>query len=276
MYSPKDYWANLAQNFDSKDVSGFSPILHPRAPTWFNQAIDSVQFRALRRGLAMARVPSGARFLDVGCGTGRWVRRYSALGFCPVGVDATIGMLRIAQTHQTTIPLTAALAYSLPFCDAVFDAVSDITVIQHISYELQRAALREMVRVLRPGGRLLLFELIRGQDEHIFPRPPRDWIRETEDCGATLIDWFGEEYFFPDRLFASLAQLIFKSIANVTDPSDSAVRRSVDGNHSVARRLYWQIRRFTVALSAWSEVGAAKLLPSSLATHAIFVFRKNS
>ena len=37
--------------------------------------------------------------VDVGCGTGRWLRRYRDVGFSPIGVDATIGMLRIARVH---------------------------------------------------------------------------------------------------------------------------------------------------------------------------------
>lgn len=121
MYSPKDYWSNLAEGFQSMDRSGFAPILHPQAPPWFNRVIDSVQFRALRRALAIAAISPGARFLDVGCGTGRWVRRYTELGFSPVGVDATFGMLRIARSHQTSVPLLVGMAQSLPFSDSVFD-----------------------------------------------------------------------------------------------------------------------------------------------------------
>ena len=85
MYSPKDYWSSLADGFDSMDASGFAPILHPFAPSWFNKFIDDLQFRALRRALALASIQPGARFLDVGCGTGRWVRRYGELGFSVVG-----------------------------------------------------------------------------------------------------------------------------------------------------------------------------------------------
>src|SRR5215472_2095089 len=130
MYSPKDYWADLAEHRDSADVSGFAPILHPRAPSWFNEIIDHLQFRALQQALSIAELSPGARFLDVGCGTGRWVRRYRELGFSPVGVDATIGMLRIARSHRTACPLMAGLAYNLPFSDDVFDCLSDITVVQ--------------------------------------------------------------------------------------------------------------------------------------------------
>jgi ubiquinone/menaquinone biosynthesis C-methylase UbiE len=273
MYSPKDYWAHLAEGFDRMDASGFAPILHPQAPEWFNQAIDNLQFRALRRALAIAAVPFGAKFLDVGCGTGRWLRRYRDLGFSPLGVDATIGMLSIARSHQTIAPLVTGLAYSLPFSDATFDCVSDITVVQHIPHELQPKALREMVRILKPGGRIILLELVRGRDSHIFPRPPQDWIREVESCGATLIECFGQEYFFSDRLFVGMAKAIFRRGGNVVDQKQPT-GSFPSGDVSLARRVYWQLRRITVSISAWTEGVVTKIFPPALATHAVFIFQK--
>src|SRR6516162_6889711 len=167
MYSPKEYWSSLANDGDSPDASGLAPILHPLAPAWFNQLIDSFQFRALRRALALAAVPPGARFLDVGCGTGRWVRRYGELGFSAVGVDATFGMLQIAHARGTRAPLTSGLAQSLPFSDSAFGCLSDITVVQHIPYGLQLKALEEMVRVLKSGGRMILMEVISRKNHQI-------------------------------------------------------------------------------------------------------------
>jgi ubiquinone/menaquinone biosynthesis C-methylase UbiE len=274
MYSPKDYWASLAEGYDSVDASGFAPVLHPQAPAWFNQVIDKLQFHALQRALAIATIRPGARFLDVGCGTGRWIRRYEELGFSPVGVDATTGMLRIARAHQTSAPLVTGLACSLPFSDATFDCVSDVTVVQHIPRELQPKALQEMVRVLKPGGRMILLELIRGRDSHIFPRPPHDWIREVESCGTTLIKCFGQEYFFPDRIFVRMAQAIFRAKGKAVDQAQSALPRTASDDYSMARRVYWQLRRITVSISAWTDSPLTKIFPPSMATHAIFVFRK--
>jgi SAM-dependent methyltransferase len=281
MYSPKEYWSSLAGRSDSTDASGFAPILHPLAPAWFNQRIDNLQFRALRRALSLVEVSPGARFLDVGCGTGRWVRRYGELGFSAVGVDATIGMLQIARTHDTRAPLAAGLAQSLPFSDAAFDCLSDITVVQHIPYEHQPKALQEMVRVIKPGGRMILMEAICEKnpyiekDSHVFPREPRDWISQVEYCGASLIEWFGQEFLLADRLYVRLAQTLNGRKDNLVKQVQSTSHYSSSGKSSVVRRLYWLLRHITVPLSVWSEPAVARICPASLATHGMFVFRKH-
>ena len=75
MYSPKEYWSSLAHGDNSVDATGFAPVLHPLAPPWFNQFIEQIAYSQLfdQRVLALAAVPPGALFLDLGCGTGRWV-----------------------------------------------------------------------------------------------------------------------------------------------------------------------------------------------------------
>jgi ubiquinone/menaquinone biosynthesis C-methylase UbiE len=280
MYSPKEYWSNLADGGDFADSSGFAPILHPLAPSWFNQIIDNLQFRALRRALALASVPTGSRFLDVGCGTGRWVRRYGELGFSVVGVDATIGMLQMARVHDTRAPLTAGLAQSLPFSDAAFDCLSDITVVQHIPYKLQSKALQEMVRILKPGGRMILMEVICGkvphigEDSHVFPREPRDWISQVERCGVSLIEWFGQEFLLVDRLYVHLAQSLFGRKGNLVKQVQSSSHHSSSRESSVAHRVYWQLRGITAPFSARIEPVVERICPDSLATHGVFVFRK--
>src|SRR5271169_65576 len=113
-YSPKKYWGELAENYVSADAEGLAPVLHPGAPAWFNRLIDKQQFQAVRHALTLARIPAAARSLDVGCGTGRWVRRYGQLGFRATGLDVTPGMLKTAQKCGTTGPLVAGEAHGLP------------------------------------------------------------------------------------------------------------------------------------------------------------------
>jgi SAM-dependent methyltransferase len=271
-YSPKKYWGEVAENYVSADAGGLAPVLHPGAPAWFNQLIDKQQFQAVRRGLALTKIPSGARSLDVGCGTGRWVRRYGQLGFRATGLDVTPGMLKTARKCGTAAALVAGEAYRLPFADGAFDFVSDVTVVQHIPPELQPAAIGEMMRVLKPEGCLLLLELIRGRGAHIFPRSPENWIEQATSRGATLLGWFGQEFLLADRLFVRMAQSVSGrngGSVNAAPAADSAPRTG-----SAVRSAYWGFRRITASVSAWTDPLAEKICPARFATHGVFVFRK--
>ena len=175
-YSPREYWTQLARDFAQDDATGFAPVLHPGTPYWFNEAIDGLQSRAWGRVLDHCELGKGALLLDVGCGTGRWLRRCGQRGLSGVGVDQSLAMLRLARQRATLSPLFAGEIQSLPFLDESFDCVSGVTVVQHIPSTQQEQALREIVRVLRPDGYLILFELIRGHGPHVFSRTPAGWI----------------------------------------------------------------------------------------------------
>jgi SAM-dependent methyltransferase len=273
-YSPRDYWAGVAEDFRSADPSGFAPVLHPGAPVWFNQLIDKLQFQAIRRALTLAQIPQDSRILDVGCGTGRWVRRYAQLGFRPTGLDRTSGMLTTARRQKTAAPLLAGEAHRLPFPDGSFDCVTDVTVVQHIPSELQPQALGEMIRVLNPGGRLILMELIRGAGVHIFPRAPADWIEQGTSHGATLIAWFGQEFLLPDRIFVHLAQSLRGGNGGHGNTKTTPISSGTRPEPSL-RNMYWRLRHITAPVSAWFDPLTEKICPGKLATHGVFVFRKS-
>lgn len=269
IYRPGEYWTNVARGRWSDDATGFAPVLHPHAPAWFNRLIDDLQFRALRRALTLADVRAGASVLDVGCGTGRWLRRYLEMGFNPMGVDATPPMLRLARERGTAVPMTAGQAQHLPFADARFDCVSDITVVQHIPTAFQSEALSEMVRVLKPAGRLILMELIRGEGSHVFPRHAQSWIDEVGSLGPRLVGWFGQEFLLFDRLFVNTIRTITPKHEAAEFSEDQTPRHA-----SLSRSAYWAMRRVTASLSGWLDPAIAKVAPQGTATHGVFVFRK--
>jgi ubiquinone/menaquinone biosynthesis C-methylase UbiE len=271
-YSPKEYWANVAKNSGSADGNGFAPVLHPGAPHWFNYLIDKLQFRSIRRALRLANLRQGARILDVGCGTGRWLRRYRQFGFEAFGVDATLAMLTIAQRRGADAPLAVGEAYRLPFANGQFDCVSDVTVVQHIPASLQPGAMSEMVRVLRPGGRLILMELICGNGPHIFPHSAPEWIEHAAAFGAKTIAWFGQEYLLLDRAFVRVTHKRRNTQLNhgvVTEYGAPLAAHS-----STARRVYWGLRHITTPISVWVEPLVERIVPPEFATHGVFVFRK--
>jgi ubiquinone/menaquinone biosynthesis C-methylase UbiE len=116
----------------------------------------------LGRPIAL-RLPPGpaARVLDVGVGTGRLpealLARPEFAGWI-VGVDMSPGMLAKASRkladHRGRVALINAVALPLTFADATFDAVTSLEALEFMPDP--RAAIREMVRVLRPGGWLVI------------------------------------------------------------------------------------------------------------------------
>jgi ubiquinone/menaquinone biosynthesis C-methylase UbiE len=122
-----------------------------------------------RRGAyGMLRLRPGAAVLDVGCGAGEVCVELAAL-VAPsgrvVGIDPSDAMLaaarRTADAAALPIELHVASAYALPFPDDTFDAVRAERVFQHL--DDPDAALREMFRVMRPGGRVMVIDADHGQ-----------------------------------------------------------------------------------------------------------------
>jgi ubiquinone/menaquinone biosynthesis C-methylase UbiE len=93
---------------------------------------------------------SGRRALDVGCGTGHYLRALAARGFDVAGVDGSVDMLEEALQRTPTTELYEADVASLPFPDASFDLALCIEVLRYLP-DPERC-ISEIARVLRPGG----------------------------------------------------------------------------------------------------------------------------
>lgn len=115
--------------------------------------------------LDVARVDTGESILDVGCGTGTLAlaakRRVGNIGKVS-GIDASAEMIARARKKaakaRTDIDLRIATAEALPFENGAFDAVLSTTVLHCLPRDARAQAIREMARVLRPAGRLLLVD----------------------------------------------------------------------------------------------------------------------
>ena len=104
-----------------------------------------------------AAIASGDRVLDVACGTGVLTSEASARAGAAgeiVGLDVNPGMLTVARERAPAIAWREGAAESLPFPDGAFDAV--VSQFGLMFFQDRRAAIREMRRVLRPGGRLAI------------------------------------------------------------------------------------------------------------------------
>jgi SAM-dependent methyltransferase len=108
--------------------------------------------RVLRVALACLSLPADPRFLDAGCGSGRNMVELHAFGEV-TGVEPSPASLALAEERGVGRVVQASID-SMPFDDAGFDAAVTLDVIEHVDDD--RAALRELRRVVRPGGFLIV------------------------------------------------------------------------------------------------------------------------
>jgi O-antigen chain-terminating methyltransferase len=99
--------------------------------------------------------PGGATF-DLGCGRGEWLELMSEQGFSPFGVDLDAGMLEACQELGLTAIQGDAVAYLQTMESNSQVLVSAFHVVEHISFEQLQTVVSEALRVLRPGGLLIL------------------------------------------------------------------------------------------------------------------------
>jgi ubiquinone/menaquinone biosynthesis C-methylase UbiE len=128
---------------------------------WLQRVIfEPVQRTVL--ALAESQAAQPASILDVGCGTGRLLR--SAAARFPharlMGIDAAGEMVRQAQalTSDSAVTFREGTAEALPFDDDAFDLIFSTLTFHHWSD--QRGAIREVARVLAPGGKWLLADFM--------------------------------------------------------------------------------------------------------------------
>ncbi|MFG2195449.1 demethylmenaquinone methyltransferase [Streptomyces sp. NPDC048639] len=122
-----------------------------------NDVLSLGQARLWRKAVAQAVGARPAeRILDLAAGTATSSQPFAAAGAYVVPCDFSLGMLREGKRRHPHMPFTAGDATRLPFGDDSFDAVT-------ISFGLRNvqdtdAALRELLRVTRPGGRVVICE----------------------------------------------------------------------------------------------------------------------
>lgn len=96
--------------------------------------------------------------LENGCGLGMYIQHLAPFAGSVIGMEYDLERARVARGRSNNILGAAGERLPLPAC--AFDAILSHEVLEHV--EDDRAAIREMVRVLRPGGRMVIFVPNRG------------------------------------------------------------------------------------------------------------------
>ncbi|MEI6841414.1 MAG: methyltransferase domain-containing protein [Methanomicrobiales archaeon] len=169
--------------------------------------------------------PKGGRLLDLGCGTGLFVRHYVNEGGVAVGIDISRGMIGKASDKCASSDFTIGTAEVLPFCDGSFDAVSSLLSFSYLNQP--EMALAETFRVLRPGSPIAVCTLGRN----LFTRglPALYHISEAMNLKKACFGAFGERYYSVEEM-----EQLFYGAGFI----DVRVKRCSFAHYNLARPIY--------------------------------------
>jgi ubiquinone/menaquinone biosynthesis C-methylase UbiE len=162
------------------------------------------RFREWTLSLAQPELRAGDHVLDVGCGNGVLTRPIADIvgpSGKAWGIDPAPDMIRVAMqaVHHSgsTAQFKLAAMEQLPFADASFDVAVISLVLHHLPPELKQRGLKEVYRVLRPGGRLLVIEPDRP--EHwawrMFAWPMRHYRNLKDHLDGRTVQFLDEAGF---------------------------------------------------------------------------------
>ncbi len=184
-------------------------VCFPDRSVSFNQFFDRIQKFALKRCLKSLRVSLRDKMLlDLGSGRGRWLEFYAALGARVTGID--ISTVAVETCRKRGFNVHQGSIDKLHFEDNSFDFVNSVTVIQHLVPTDQEKAIREVQRVLKPGGYAILLENTSDdRSSHVWGMPVPKW--SLLFSGGRLI--FAENHYFIPlfRLVWSISMLSGKT-----------------------------------------------------------------
>ena len=199
----------------------FDVIAHEyeeQIPRHIRERLLAKKIALMRASVAAAGIGGGAAGLDLGCGQGWYLGALSGLGFRMHGIDYSAGHRKLRERRPGNADGRSRLrlrlsrqadAQALPFPDGSFDFAYSINAFHHLpSRAAQERAVREIVRVLRPGGVFILHEIntqnpvFRLYVGYLFPlikqidEGTERWILPSELPPAPGATWTPELQYF--------------------------------------------------------------------------------
>lgn len=252
-YDPEQYW-----NVRAKSATVYQAVCVYNASSAQNAAAEKIQLLMLGRLRRWMNL-HGAKVMELGCGVGRLAPWFIQQGAHYTGTDLAANMIEAARQNVPDTPFFKLDSSALPFPENSFDLTFSVTVLHHNPHERQEELIRELIRVTRPGGFILLMEGCSAHSRRtgfvMFPRAFGDWVQLVEGVGpAHLVDYqplrwwlFYEILRYPVRLVQSQLRVKIGGLKNT-----------------------WVLR-----LGSQLDPYLLRILPMRFASNALMIFQKD-
>jgi len=219
-YSPNDLYNSIIEGLDEIGKKLSEVTLDDLQP------VDEFHIRggvATKELIELSACTPDMHILDVGCGVGGSTRRLSHETGCRVtGIDLSDQYIDAAErltqllAMQERVKFHAASALALPFDDNAFDGAWSIQMNMNVEDKL--SWLKELHRVLKPGGRAVLYEVCGNKNSPVhFPVPwaqnssmsflvPPDSFRDVIGCAGFDIDVWNDKTHLAQKAFAHMTE----------------------------------------------------------------------
>lgn len=164
---------------------------------WYDPLFTGVLRNLRVQGTRLAPLKNGMKALDIGCGTGKQLASYQEMGVELFGVDLSTPMLRVAIDNLAgKAGLVNGDALKLPFRGATFDLVIASLFLHQINSQERILVLDEAIRLLKPGGQILLIDF--------HPVGNKSLNGKLTYLAISVLEFFaGKEHFRNSRDFLS-------------------------------------------------------------------------
>jgi SAM-dependent methyltransferase len=212
----------------------------------YARLLDPTLAGLVQRLAELADARPGTRLLDLATGTGALARVAKDCGAAVVGVDISAPMLAIARDRAPEIDFRLADAHALPFPEGEFDAVACGLALSH--FHEPRGALREVLRVLREGGRLVASTWAAGGSIPSLARIVD--LLQRQGAGDKSYTLDEDTWLYPENGSEVLRRAGF---ANVSVQTAKFAGRFADSEHALQWTLAWPCGSARLARLAGSQ-----------------------
>jgi 2-polyprenyl-3-methyl-5-hydroxy-6-metoxy-1,4-benzoquinol methylase len=236
--------SHLAKHDHDNDPDALQAVVAPGQPPWFNRYKARNQQRAYQVLFGLLPTPiSGARALDIGCGTGRWSRFLSDRGYRTVGIELQPALIEAARRRHPRADFLCTSVQDYPPPEEPFELVSSVEVIQHNPFQEQYRVVGKIREFLRVGGYVIVLEGIQKDSRpYYFPRTIAGWVDVFEGSGFRTLAIQRYEYNLVMAAMSFLRTAIrggHRSSRNDTFVEDLAEIRNPESGYlpNIAKRV---------------------------------------